>query len=88
MLQAKKLNVNYAFLSPVKKTSSHIDSVPLGWKEFKRLSEKVKFPVYALGGMSMADMETAISNSAFGIAMISSVWDKPDGLKENSFFSD
>lgn len=80
LIQAEKLNVNYAFLSPVKKTSSHPDSIPLGWETFQRLSKKVKFPVYALGGMSLNEMEIAKYNNAYGIAMISSVWNEPEKI--------
>jgi len=80
LLQAEKLNVNYAFLSPVKKTSSHPASIPLGWDNFQSLSKKVKFPVYALGGMSFNELEKAKSKNAHGIAMISSVWNKPEKI--------
>ncbi|MGB1801064.1 MAG: Nudix family hydrolase [Gammaproteobacteria bacterium] len=81
LLQAEKLNVNYASLSPVKKTSSHADSVPLGWDAFQILSKKVTFPVYALGGMSFNDLEIAKSNNAYGIAMISAIWNELENIK-------
>lgn len=84
LLQAEKLNVNYAFLSPVKRTSSHPDSLPLGWKLFQSLSKKVTFPVYALGGMSLNDLETAKSNNAYGIAMISAIWDEPEKINNKT----
>lgn len=80
LLQAEKLNVNYAFLSPVKRTSSHPDSLPLGWKLFQSLSQKVTFPVYALGGMSLNELEIAQSNNAYGIAMISAIWNEPEKI--------
>lgn len=84
LLQAEKLNVNYAFLSPVKKTSSHPDSIPLGWKTFQSLSKKVKFPVYALGGMNLNELETAKSNNAYGIAMISAIWNEPEKINNKT----
>lgn len=75
LVQAKKLKVNYAFLSPVKKTQSHPESTPLGWENFKSLSSKVNFPLFALGGMRPDDLHIAKANNAHGIAMISAVWD-------------
>ena len=77
LLQAEKINVNYAFISPVKKTGSHPEAIAIGWQQFKVLSEKVKFPVYALGGMSLDDLEIARQHNAYGIAMISAIWGKP-----------
>ncbi len=82
LAQAQKLNVNYAFLSPVQKTSSHPDEVPIGWNTFYQLSKKVKFPLYALGGLKSSDLSVAIENNAFGIAMINSIWNSSDPAKE------
>ena len=73
--RAEKLSVNYAFISPVLVTKSHPDRTPLGWSNFKRLAEQVNFPVYALGGMSFADLIKAKENGAYGVAMISSIKD-------------
>jgi 8-oxo-dGTP diphosphatase len=74
LLHAEKINVNYAFLSPVFNTSSHPDKKAIGWSEFYNISKKVSFPVYALGGMSPCDLDEAKKNNAFGVAMISSIW--------------
>jgi 8-oxo-dGTP diphosphatase len=74
LLHAERINVNYAFLSPIKKTNSHPDVKEIGWDIFNNISRKIKIPIYALGGMSLEDMEVAKSNNAYGIAMISSVW--------------
>lgn len=85
LLQAEKLNVNYAFLSPVKKTQSHPDSHPLGWEKFQDISKKVKFPVYALGGMCLKDQKIAQSYNAHGIAMLSSLWNKSSEIDSTIF---
>lgn len=85
LLQAEKLNVNYAFLSPVKKTQSHSDHHPLSWKNFRKIREKVKFPVYALGGMSLSDKKIARSYNAHGIALISGIWNKFSELDSTHF---
>ena len=73
LIQAKKLNVNYAFISPVLNTNSHLTETPLGWANFKNLAKKANFPVYALGGMSLLDLEIAKEHGAYGIAMKSAI---------------
>ena len=71
---ASKLNVNYAFISPVFTTNSHPEQEALGWDYFNNLRQKVNFPVYALGGMTPADLKLARSHGAFGVAMIGAIW--------------
>ncbi len=74
LIHAIKLNVNYAFVSPVSSTISHPEQKALGWDKFNNLRKKVKFPVYALGGMTSADLMVAKSHGAYGIAMIGAIW--------------
>lgn len=74
LIHAEQINVNYAFISPVFKTASHPEAIEIGWDRFCEMSEKVKFPVYALGGMCPADLGIARTYNAYGVAMISSIW--------------
>jgi 8-oxo-dGTP diphosphatase len=73
--QARRLNMDFAVLSPVAKTRSHPDAAPLGWDNFQKLCRGVNLPVYALGGMGPRDMPQARAAGAQGLAMISRVWD-------------
>ena len=73
LVKASKLNVNYAFISPVLTTRSHPEREALGWNVFRNLIKKVDFPVYALGGMTPTDLKTANSYGAYGVAMIGSI---------------
>ena len=74
LMHASRLNVNYAFISPVSTTNSHPRQRALGWDEFSALKKKVKFPVYALGGMVPDDLGEAKVYGACGIAMIGAIW--------------
>ena len=67
---------NFVQLSPVMPTSSHPKSDSLGWKEFAKLSELVRLPCYALGGMIESDIEQSFSQGAQGISAISSIWNR------------
>ena len=72
--QAKKLEADFIFLSPVRNTSSHPQASPLGWSEFAFLCGQFDRPVYALGGVSMEDLPLAWQHGAQGVAGISHFW--------------
>ena len=69
--QAERLNADYVFLSPVLETRSHPEVEPLGWGEFSAIVKQAKVPVYALGGLTIEDIETAKRYGGQGIAGIS-----------------
>ena len=72
---AQSIGADFAVLSPVKPTSSHADAAPLGWQAFRELVDNCDIPVYALGGMSAADIAQAWQAGAQGIAAIGAFWD-------------
>jgi 8-oxo-dGTP diphosphatase len=75
LARAAELEVDYAVLSPVKATHSHIDAIPLGWERFRELTELVNFPVYALGGLGRHDLDRAKREGGQGVAAIGAFWD-------------
>jgi 8-oxo-dGTP diphosphatase len=74
LVRAERLNVNYVFISPVFKTNSHPEQNAIGWDNFSKMTSKVNFPVYALGGMTPTDLKIAKSYNAYGVAMIGAIW--------------
>ncbi|MDP3088398.1 MAG: Nudix family hydrolase [Methylotenera sp.] len=74
LAKAESLGLDYVTLSPVKTTLSHTDAVPLGWERFSDLIRGYSLPVYALGGMQMADLNTARLHGAHGVAMLRDFW--------------
>ena len=74
--KAEQLAADFAVLSPVQKTASHPEMAPLGWQQFSDLTGRCTMPVYALGGVTVEDMEYAWSHGAQGIAAISALWYK------------
>jgi 8-oxo-dGTP diphosphatase len=69
--KAKQAGADYALLSPVLATASHPGVSLLGWDGLARLLEDCDLPVYAMGGMRLADMDMAKAAGARGIAGIS-----------------
>jgi len=72
--RAEALGADYAFLSPVLATSSHPGQPGLGWDSFEACARAVGIPVYALGGLGLADLPEARRRGALGIAAISAFW--------------
>ena len=68
---ACQLGLDFIAISPVLATRSHPGSDSLGWRRFRALAEAATVPVYALGGMSLRDLEQAQICGAWGIAAIS-----------------
>lgn len=72
--QAKRLEVDFVVVAPIAITATHPQAVPLGWNRFRDLTEQSSMPVYALGGMTPADVPQAWACGAQGIAAIRSLW--------------
>lgn len=74
LAQAAKLGLDYVMLSPVQATLSHEGAEPLGWDVFTNLITGYTLPVFALGGLQIADLPTARLHGAHGIAMQRGAW--------------
>jgi 8-oxo-dGTP diphosphatase len=67
--RAAELGVDYALLGAVKATPSHPDAAPLGWARFAELVRDRPMPVYAIGGLTRADLAEARRHGAHGVAL-------------------
>lgn len=72
--KAKALQPDFAVLCPIFTTPSSPRGIPIGWKNFKELVTSVNLPVYALGGLTPADLEIARENGACGVAAKRGLW--------------
>lgn len=72
---AHDAGADYALLSPVLPTTSHPGQPPLGWEAFGSYVKAGAMPIYALGGVSAADVGQVLSLGGQGIAGISHWWD-------------
>jgi 8-oxo-dGTP diphosphatase len=71
---AGRLGLDYAMLGHVKPSASHPGKTPLGWARFADLVTNLPIPVFAIGGLTAADMDEARAHGAHGIAMIGGAW--------------
>jgi len=55
-------------------TKSHPGVEGMGWPGFTRMRNEVSLPIFALGGLTSSDLETARRHGAQGVAGISGFW--------------
>lgn len=72
--RAEALGCDFVLLSPVLPTKSHPGAPHLGWEQFSAIAAGLSMPVYALGGLNHADMQTAWQHGAHGIALLRQAW--------------
>lgn len=71
---AIRIRADFAVLGPVLPTPSHVGEPTLGWDGFERLVSGKPLPVYALGGVSQAHLESTWRAGGQGVAGISAFW--------------
>lgn len=71
---AAEFEADFVVLSQVLPTATHPDVPGIGWDGFAELARDYPLPIYALGGMRLEHLETAMRHSAHGIALLSGVW--------------
>jgi 8-oxo-dGTP diphosphatase len=69
--RAAVLGLDYAVLGPVTATPSHPGAATLGWDKFAALARDRPMPVYAIGGLTRADLAEARRRGAHGVALLS-----------------
>jgi 8-oxo-dGTP diphosphatase len=67
---ADHLGVDFAVLGPVLATPTHPGATTLGWGGFAHLVERLRFPVFALGGMRSGMKDEAQAHGAHGVALM------------------
>ena len=72
--RAVELGVDFVVLGPVAPTPSHPEARPLGWAGFGELVRGSPLPIYALGGLSRADLDIAMAHGAHGVALRRAAW--------------
>jgi len=78
---AARVGVDFVCLSPVRRTQTHPDALPLGFDAFAQLCAVSACPVYALGGMQVTDLPAVQARGGQGIAAISGLvkWHSSSG---------
>lgn len=72
--RAGELGFDFALLGPVQPTLSHPGAAHLGWNKFAEMTTGTAIPVYALGGLTAADLHTAQRHGAHGVGLLRQAW--------------
>ena len=73
----QELRCDFAVLGPLQQTPTHPEATGIGWDAFATMREHVSLPIYAIGGMTQADIAIARTHGAQGIAAIRALWPTP-----------
>ncbi len=76
---AQAIGCDFAVVGTVADTPTHPGQAGIGWQGFAGLREHVSLPLYAIGGLSMADIATSRRHGAQGIAAIRGLWPAASG---------
>jgi 8-oxo-dGTP diphosphatase len=74
LVRAQAIGADFVVLGPVAPTPTHPGAAGLGWPAFAELLRDCPLPVYALGGLKPADLDTAWRHGAHGIGMMRGAW--------------
>ena len=75
LARAAALGADFAVLGPVHPTTTHPDAVPMGMDGFAGRVADCPLPVYALGGLGLADLAAVRAAGGQGVAAIRGLWD-------------
>ncbi|MEG2940759.1 MAG: Nudix family hydrolase [Thermomonas sp.] len=71
---AEAAGCDFVVLGPLFETATHPGQPGIGWAAFADMREQASLPIYAIGGLSPADIAEARRHGAQGVAAIRAMW--------------
>ena len=81
LINALRLEVDAAFLSPVFISASHPNKKPLGLMRFIKICNSTRLPIYALGGINEISAKRLVGSGAVGFGAVEAMIDQADRKK-------
>mgnify|MGYP003987163131 FL=1 len=82
---AETQGADYITFSPIYETPSKASyGPPQGLDSLRQVTQAVRLPVLALGGITLHRVPECLEHGAFGVALISDIWNSPH-IKQHSF---
>ncbi len=72
--RAAELELDFVLLSPILPTASHPGAAHLGWDTLAQWLRDYPLPVFALGGLTRANLDLARGLGAHGVALKGAAW--------------
>ncbi len=82
ILLAKRSNVDYISVGPVFKTPLKPESQPVGLRLFRNLEERIKIPVFAVGGINFKNLKGILKKGIKRLAICRGILLKRDITEE------
>lgn len=82
VLAAEQAGADFVTLSPIFSTTSKPNTPPLGLEELANIASQTQISIFALGGITRAEVSSCLEAGAYGVAMISGIWSAPHPVKE------
>lgn len=79
--RAEAQGADYLIYGSVFPTASHPEIASVGLDELHKVTQAVSCPVYAIGGISAVNAKSCKEAGAYGVAVISAVWQAPDAVQ-------
>jgi len=76
--RAAEFGVDYLVFGSVFATASHPGERPQGLEALRAVTQAVTCPVYAIGGVTAANVRSCLDAGAHGVAVIGAIWKSPD----------
>ena len=76
--RAEALGADYLIYGSIFPTASHPEIAAVGLDELSKVTQAVSCPVYAIGGISAANAKSCREVGAYGVAVMSAVWQAPN----------
>lgn len=77
-LAAEQAGADYIGLGPIYSTMTKQTRSSIGCGVIRQVTEKVKIPVFAIGGINRANLREALMAGATGVAVVSAILTVPD----------
>jgi thiamine-phosphate pyrophosphorylase len=85
---AETQGADFITFSPIYETPSKASyGPPQGLDRLRQVSQAVRLPVLALGGITLHRVPECLEQGAFGVAVISDIWDSTDIKKHSSEYT-
>jgi len=75
---AEKDGADYIGLGPIYSTTTKRTRPPLGCGIISKVKEKVRIPIFAIGGINLDNLKEVLGAGATGVAVISAILTSPD----------
>ena len=77
-IDAERDGANYIGVGPIFATGTKPDRTPVGVELLRQIAERVATPFFAIGGITLANIDTVLAAGATRVAVVSAILNAPD----------